>query len=208
MSDLLAHFTWRLMLYNVATFTFCPEWKAKSQRCDLWTRGCFRVINEPYMLRTHKHTRSHAHVYRQLHKHHRSNSWQVALTLTWPAPIFGSLSLSLSPHTPTPFLLIFRFLPCVSVFPVSPQFGRRLHCCGLIGSAWWVGCFVFFFPVFASEAWEMRGRSVGRRTLGQLVGAKKPRCKDQRCHSPPHAFFGGGASLMISSSEGWRMMSL
>lgn len=45
------------------------------------------------------------------------------------------------------------------------------------------------------------GRSVDWRE-------KKSRCKDRGGGSPPHTFLGGGANLMISSSEGWRMMSL
>lgn len=57
------------------------------------------------------------------------------------------------------------------------------------------------------EVGEWWGRS---ETVGRLIGVpevEKSRCKDQGPGSGPHTFLGGGANLMISSSEGWRMMS-
>lgn len=52
------------------------------------------------------------------------------------------------------------------------------------------------------EVGEEKGWSemVGR--LIRVPGVKKSRCKDQGWASPPHTFLGGGANLMISSSEG------
>lgn len=178
------------MLPKVATVAFpCPEYqKLKPRRRDLCSRGCFSSDKLAlHAAHTQTYTRSQT-----LHKHSITDRTVHMLHSLWPDPL---RSLALSSHSYTVFP-IFRFLPLLSVFLVSPQLGKRLHRGGLIGFASWVGCF------FVSLR-ERRGSG----GVGQLVGAKNPRWRDQCLRLPPHAFFGGGANLMISSSEGWRMMS-
>lgn len=125
------------------------------------------------MLRTHKHTRAHKRC-RRLHKHSITVHMLHSL---WPDPL---RSLALSSHSYAVFP-IFRFLPLLSGFLVSPQLGKRLHRGGLIGFASWVGC--FFLCHCAKD--------MGAAGVGQLVGAKNPRCRDQCC----------GCHLMLFSVE-------
>ncbi len=76
---------------------------------------------------------------------------------------------------------------------------------------WMVVCMYMCVCVFGKCKMGGGGVMGWSETVGRSIGVPgelKSRCKDQGWGSWTHTFLGGGANLMISSSEGWRIMSI